>query len=282
MQDIRCKTPEEIHSDFISVEEKKASNSVLSLFLLGIMAGLMIALGAEASNCAMHSISNVGLSRLVAGAVFPVGLISLTLLGGELFTGNTLMLTGLTAGRFRLSAMLKNWIVVYLGNMTGSVLIAFIVSETGQWNYSDGGLGATTIKIALGKVELSPLAALCSGIMCNIFVCIAVLMASGAKWMISKIVAIFIPICAFVVSGFEHSVANMYYIPAGIIASHNPAYASKAEELYGISGSRLKDLDILHFLYNNLLFVTLGNIIGGGVIIGLMYYAAFLRKKKNS
>lgn len=280
MDKYNCYTPKEVHENMAKAAVTKASYSWDRMLVLGIMAGLCIALGAEASNVAMHSVANVGISRLVAGCVFPVGLIALVLAGGELFTGNTLMLTGLVSKQIKLRGMLKNWVIVYVANLIGSVLIAFIVSQTGQWNYTDGMLGAMTIKIALGKVSLSPWAAVCSGIMCNIFVCLAVLMASAAKAVVGKIMAIFFPICAFVVSGFEHCVANMYYIPAGIMASKNAAYVEKAQELYGITAEQIQQLTLGHFLYDNLLFVTLGNIIGGGVLVGLMYYFAFARKEK--
>ena len=165
---------------------------LLKMIMLGIMAGIFIALGAEASNVAMHNISNVGVARLVAGAVFPVGLMAIIILGGELFTGNTMMLMGLADHRIRLSGLLKNWLVVYLSNMFGGVLIAWIVSQSGQWDYTDGMLGAMTIKIAVGKVNLSPVTAICSGIMCNIFVCVAVLMASAAKDIIGKLFCSFV------------------------------------------------------------------------------------------
>lgn len=139
-----------------------------------------------------------------------------------------------------------------------------------------------TIKVAVGKVSLAPWPALCSGIMCNIFVCLAVLMASAAKAVIGKIVSIFLPICAFVISGFEHCVANMYYIPAGMLAARNPEYVGKAQELYAITAEQLDRLNWGGFLYHNLLFVSIGNIIGGGVLIGLMYYAAFVHQGKKA
>lgn len=271
-------TPEQIHGNMTKASVKKTKYTIPQLIMLGFMAGLCIALGAEASNVAMHGISHVGISRVIAGAVFPVGLITLLLLGGELFTGNTMMLMGLVDRRIHLSGMLKNWFFVFVSNFVGGVFIAYIVSQTGQWNYSDNLLGAMTIKIALGKVTLSPWTAICSGIMCNIFVCAAVLIASGAQNMIGKIFGSFFPIFAFVISGFEHCVANMYYIPAGIMASHNAAYVEKAKEAYGITASQLSQLTVGHFLYDNLLYVTIGNIIGGGVIVGLMYYFVFVRK----
>ena len=281
MDKYNCYTPKEVHENMTKASITKASYQWYQLLILGIMAGLCIALGAEASNTAMHAITNVGVSRLVAGCVFPVGLIALVLAGGELFTGNALMLTGVVKKEIRLSAMLRNWIIVYFANMLGAIIIAYFVSQTGQWDFTDGLLGAMTIKVAVGKVSLVPWPALCSGIMCNIFVCLAVLMASAAKAVIGKIVSIFLPICAFVISGFEHCVANMYYIPAGIMAAGNEKYVLKAQELYGITAEQIDKLNIAGFLYHNLLFVTIGNIIGGGVVIGLMYYAAFVHQSNK-
>jgi formate/nitrite transporter len=281
MDKYNCFTPKEVHENMVKTAVTKASLSWVQMLVLGVMAGLCIALGASSSNVAMHNISNVGLQRLVAGCVFPVGLMSLVLAGGELFTGNTMMLSGVVAKQIKFSQMLKNWVLVYLGNLIGSVLIAFLVSQTGQWNYTDGMLGAMTIKIAVGKVNLSPWTAICSGIMCNMFVCLAVLMASAAKAVIGKLFAIFFPICAFVISGYEHCVANMYYIPAGIMAKSSAAYCAKAQELYGITAEQLNRLTVGHFLYDNLFFVTIGNIIGGGVLIGLVYYFAFVHCNKS-
>ena len=157
---------------------------------------------------------------------------------------------------------------VYLGNFAGAVLIAFLVAHSGQYDYSAGALGAYTIKTAVGKTGLSFMRALFSGILCNILVCAAVLMAAAAKDIGGKVLAIFFPILAFVVSGFEHCVANMYYIPAGIFAAGNPAYVQKAQELYGLGAEKLTGLNWGSFVTVNLLPVTIGNIIGGAVMVG--------------
>ena len=280
MDQYNCYTPKEVHENMAKAAKTKAGYSFLRMSILGIMAGLYIALGASASNVAMHNIANVGLARFVAGCVFPVGLMALVLAGGELFTGNTMMLTGVVNKQIKITGLLRNWVIVFFTNMIGSVLVAYLVSQTGQWNFTDGMLGAMTLKVAIGKVSLTPWTAICSGIMCNIFVCLAVLMASAAKAIVGKLFAIFFPICAFVISGYEHCVANMYYIPAGLMAKQNPAYVEKAQELYGITAEQIDKLTIGSFFYDNLLFVTSGNIIGGGVVIALMYYAAFVRQDK--
>lgn len=154
-------------------------------------------------------------------------------------------------------------------NILGAALIAFLVAYSGQYDYSSGALGAYTIKVAYGKVHLSFANALVSGILCNILVCVAVLMAAAAKDIAGKVLAIFFPILAFVVSGFEHCVANMYYITAGLLCKLNPAYVQMAMEQYGYTADQLAALNVGSFLVGNLLPVTIGNMIGGMVTLGL-------------
>jgi formate/nitrite transporter len=243
------------------------------MFVLAILAGAFIAFGASASSLAMHSVADVGLARLIAGCIFPAGLIMIVVVGGELFTGNCLMVESLCDKKITLPGWLRNLLFVYLGNLVGSLLIVGLVVLANQFAYTDGALGAKTIQIAVGKVNLPFWTAFGSGILCNILVCVAVLGAFAARDIAGKILAIFFPIMAFVLSGFEHCVANMYYIPAGIAAATNPAYASKASELYGFSAEKLASLDVMGFI-SNLIPVTLGNIVGG-VAIGLAVYVAF-------
>ena len=217
-------TPQEVVQANMNGAVKKATTSKKKVFFMGIMAGVCIALGAQSSNVAMHDIANVGLARLVAGYVFPVGLMMIVFIGGELFTGDCMMTMACIKKKISVAALIRTLVIVYIGNMVGAVALAYLVYLSGQYNYTSGALGAFTIKVALGKVSLSFLPALISGILCNILVCAAVLMASTAKDIAGKSLAIFFPIMAFVVSGFEHCVANMYYIPAGIFASMNPDY----------------------------------------------------------
>lgn len=158
---------------------------------MGIMAGVCIALGAQSSNVAMHDIANVGLARLVAGCVFPVGLMMIVFIGGELFTGDCMMTMACIKKKISVAALIRTLVIVYIGNMVGAVALAYLVYLSGQYNYTSGALGAFTIKVALGKVSLSFLPALISGILCNILVCAAVLMASTAKDIAGKSLAIF-------------------------------------------------------------------------------------------
>ena len=258
---------------------KKTNLTTKKLILLGIAAGFFIGIGAEASSLAMHGISNVGLARTVAGAVFPIGLMLIVLLGGELFTGNCLISMAVYDKKAKLKGMIRNLTIVYISNFIGAALMAWMINNCGQLNFSDGGAGAFTIKVALGKVGIDPMQAIVSGILCNVLVCLAIFMAATAKDVAGKCIAIFFPIFVFVISGFEHCVANMYYIPAGIFASHNPLYAAKATELYGITAEQLSGLNF-GTMFSNLIPVTIGNIIGGMVLVGLLYW--YLYRKKES
>ena len=273
-------TPPQIVAANMAAAKGKTQLPLGRMILLGIFAGMFIAGGASASSLAMHAISNVGLARLVAGAIFPVGLMMIVLVGGELFTGDCLMIMGCVHGKFSVSKMVKVLVVVYLSNFVGSLIFAGLVYASGQYNYTNGLLGAFTIKVAMGKVNLSFGTAVASGILCNIFVCMAVLMAMAAKDIGGKVWAIFFPILAFVVSGYEHCVANMYYIPAGIFAKANSAYASVALETYGYTTLQLDSLNWANFVVKNLIPVTIGNILGGMVFVGLPLYLIHQQKLK--
>jgi formate/nitrite transporter len=255
----------------------KANLPLAKMILLGIMAGAFIAIGGATSSTAAHAITNVGLARLVAGVVFPVGLMMIVFVGGELFTGNCLLFMDVLGKRVTAVACARDLIVVYLSNLTGALIIDTLVYFSGNLDYSNGLLGAYAIKVAVGKVAITPLKAVTSGILCNIIVCIAILMAGAATDIAGKVWGIFFPIMAFVVGGFEHCVANMFYIPLGIMASHNSTYASMAMENYGITQEQLDSLTVLHSL-NNFIPVTIGNILGGMLFVGLPYFLVY---KKN-
>ena len=258
----------------------KTKLTLTKLVVLGVMAGAFIALGAAGSNVGMHRVSNTGVARLIAGSIFPVGLMMIVFLGGELFTGDCMMFMAVLDKKISTLKMLKVWIIVYITNLIGGILVAVLCYESGQFNYSDGLLGAFTIKVALGKVNLSFLGAFASGILCNIFVCGAVLMASAAKEISGKVWAIFFPIMAFVVSGYEHCVANMYYIPAGMLASGNSKYIDKAMEVYGYTREQINSINIKSFLVDSAIPVTLGNIVGGAVCIGAALYFVHIKNEK--
>ena len=242
------------------------------MIFMGVMAGGFIAFGGEASNVAAHAITNVGLARVVAGLIFPVGLMMIVLVGGELFTGNCLLIMDIMDKKVTVAQVIRNLVVVYFSNMLGAFIVTALTFWSRQFNYSSGLLGAYTIKVAVGKCSLDFFPAFCSGILCNILVCIAILMAGTAKDIIGKLFAILFPILAFVTSGFEHCVANMFYIPAGILAATNPDYVRMAEEAYGLTADQIHSALSFSGYLSNLGPVTLGNIIGGMVCVGIVFY----------
>ena len=264
--------PLAVVKNYIKAGENKTTMPFLKLMVMGILAGLYISCGASASSVAMHNISNVGIARLIGGCIFPVGFITIVLIGGELFTGDCLMVFGAIRGKYRVSSMIRVLTLVFVFNLIGGILTAVLVYFSGQFNFTDGLLGAYTIKVALSKSSLPFTTAFVSGIMCNVFVCMASLMAGSAKTAAGKVWASFFPIMAFVVSGFEHCVANMYYIPAGILALNNEKYAEKAMSEYGITSEQLKGLNWGSFFTINEFPVTLGNVVGGAFVIGVMVY----------
>lgn len=266
-------SPLEIVNNTINSGVSKANLPLIKMILLGIMAGAFIALGGVASNVAVHDIQNVGLARTLAGAIFPVGLMLVVFTGSELFTGNCLMLTALLDKKIKALQLIRNLVVVYFSNLVGALIIDFLVFYSGQFNYTNGGLGAYTIKVALAKTAINPVTAIVSGILCNILVCLAIIMAGAAKDVTGKILAIFFPIWAFVICGFEHCVANMFYIPAGILAATNPDYVETAGTLYNITPEQCASLTQLNGI-ESFLFVTIGNIIGGMICVGLICYMA--------
>lgn len=275
MANMNMDFPPQVVEGNIRAEVDRVNMPFVRMVLLGIFAGMFIAGGAAASSVAMHAISNVGLARLLGGVVFPVGLMMIVFIGGELFTGDCLLILGFIDKRYKVTAMIRVLVVVYISNLIGAMVIALLVSLSGQYNYTDGLLGAYTIKVAMGKVNMSFGQAFCSGIMCNIFVCAAVLMAAAAKDIAGKVWAIFFPIMAFVVSGYEHCVANMYYIPAGIFALGNEKYAVRAAAEYGYTYEQMSVVDWKHFFINSSIPVTLGNIVGGMLFVGVILYLIY-------
>ena len=250
-------SPSEIAEFTVNIGIKKANLSFLKQFLLGILAGAFIAFGAQAAN-----IVSLNGSKFLAGLIFPTGLILVLIAGAELFTGNCLMVMSLFERKISLLSLLRSWFTVYIGNLAGGILIAFLISRSGLFN--NEALREFTVKVALNKVSLSFENAFVLGVLCNWLVCLAVWISFAAKDVSGKILAIFFPIWLFITSGFEHSVANMYYIPAGIfleIQTENLTWSS--------------------MFFNNLLPVTLGNIVGGAVFVGFVYYLIYRFKIKE-
>lgn len=274
---------------------KKANMPAGRLLLLAILAGAFIALGAIFATTvsvsgvtvkdaagAVISTSSVayGLTRLVMGLAFSLGLILVIVGGAELFTGNNLIVMAFMSRKISFRQLLRNWAIVYAGNFLSSVLTAAIMFLTGQYLQGNGAVGLNALNIATAKTGIDFLPALCSGIMCNALVCLAVWLTYSARTTTDKILAIIPPITAFVAAGFEHSVANMYFIPIGLFIKNwgTPAFF----DTIGKTAGDFSNLTWGNFFIANLLPVTIGNIIGGAVMVGAVYWYAYLRKNKPS
>lgn len=270
------RTPQEITDGYIAACGPKAQSPAWRTMVLAILAGMLIGLGAVASSSAAFDIAGVGAARLITGAVFPIGLIMIVLLGAELFTGNALMVTGALSGEIKWTCVLRNWVLVYVGNFIGAVVLAALMAFFGQLDLGGGALAVKTAQIAANKCVLPWANAFVLGIFCNVLVCVAVYLGNAAHEVSGKILGVFFPAFGFVIASFEHCVANMYYIPAGIFANMVPKYA----ELIAGAGVNVAALDVGAFVLGNLVPVTLGNIVGG-VCVGVIMYVSHASKGKQ-
>lgn len=262
-------TPAEFVEAYAGIGAGKAKSPARRLFLLAVLAGFFIGMGGAASTTATHALTNAAVARIVSGLLFPFGLIMVVFTGSELFTGNCLMTISVLSHRASLGEMVKNLAVVYLGNFTGALMLAAACAFSGQMNLSGGLLAVAAIRTAAAKCSLPFGSAVLLGALCNILVCAAVLCAISAKGAPGKAIGAFLPVCFFVVCGFEHSVANMYYIPAGLFALSVPKYAVLAAN----AGVDAAGLTWGGFLLRNLLPVTLGNLLGGCGFAAAIYAA---------
>jgi formate transporter FocA len=258
---------------------KKANLAWVSQAVLAVLAGAFIALGAMFSTTVTAGTSDVlpyGVTRLLAGLVFSLGLILVIVGGAELFTGNNLIVMAWANRKVSSQLLLKNWLVVYLGNFVGATATAGLLYLSGQYQFGAGKVGATALATANAKVGLEPLQAVALGILCNVLVCLAVWLTFSARTTTDRILAIIPPITAFVAAGFEHSIANMYFIPLGLLIK-----AGAPATFWTTIGKTAADYPGLTwqaFLVNNLLPVTAGNIIGGAVLVGAVYWFVYLRR----
>ena len=261
--------PAEILEMVSNVGVDKARRKVMKQLLLAFMAGAFIAFAAEASTMASFnhilSADSYDTGRLIIGLMFGAGLMLVTLAGGELFTGNTLMVISLMDKKIKFSEMMINWCLVWIGNFIGALLIAAMMSSSGLYYSGDGLLGEAVVKIAYNKINLSFYAAFISGVLCNWLVCGAIWLSYAAKDVAGKVLGVFFVIFLFATSGFEHAIANMYYIPAGILAK--PVYMNMSD----FTQSSYDALNWGAYFLRNLLPVTLGNTLGGAFFIGVIY-----------
>lgn len=258
-------TPAQVAENYVKAGIGKVNLSTLRMLILGIFAGMYIAFGALASQAASVTIASPSVAKFVGACIFPVGLMLVLVAGSELFTGNCLLVIPLLEKKVTLLQVIKSWILVYLGNMIGSLLVAFLACTGHVYTLYDSKMAETVVSTAAAKCALPFSDALIKGILCNILVCLAVWVSFAAKELAGKIIALYLPVVVFVLCGYEHSVANMYFIPAGLFAS--AAYQIPAKAL--TAGS---------FLLSNLLPVTIGNMIGGALIVGCGYWFCYLRK----
>ena len=275
--------PQEMAVKAEAVGIRKAQGTFVNLFLLGILAGVYVALGglfATTVSAGASGILPYGLTRLLMGVVFSLGLILVIVGGAELFTGNTLIAIAWASGKVSTGGLLRNWAIVYLGNFVGSVLIALLVLWGKHYTAGGGSMGLAMLSIANAKLHLGFWQAIALGVLCNLLVCLAVWLTYGARSVSDKILAIIFPIAAFVAAGFEHSVANMYFIPLGLFLKEiDPAFVSNTAAQAGLD---LTGMTWGNFLLKNLLPVTIGNIIGGAVMVGLIYWVVYLYKRQSS
>ena len=257
---------------------KKVNLNWLSMLWLAILAGAFTALGSIFYTTVTAGLSETipfGMIKLIGGLVFCLGLILVIVAGAELFTGNSLIVMAWAGNKITTGKLLKNWGLVYLGNMIGSFGTVILMFFTQQYFLNDGKIGLNMLHIADAKCQLGFVQAIALGIMCNALVCLAVWLCFSARTTTDKILAIIFPITAFVAAGFEHSIANMYFIPAGLTVKD--LAAPEFWELVGSNASEFTHLSWGNFFQNNLLPVTIGNIIGGGALVGIVYWFIYRR-----
>lgn len=263
-------SPEEIVKTTLDSSVKKVKKPFITSFLLGILAGAFIGLGALfytiVKSDATYSFAT---KQMVGGFVFSLGLILVVVAGAELFTGNNLIAIGWAEKRVSTKQMIRNWIIIFFSNMLGAISLAVMVYLSGHLDLNNGEIAKTYLKMAEAKCSLPFYEAFFRGVLCNILVCLGVWMAMGGKTITDKILAIIFPITLFVAAGFEHSIANLFIIPMGLLINHF-SDVQKATQHLNLSG-----------MLNNIVPVLLGNIVGGSILVGLMYHFIYLRNNKT-
>ena len=252
----------------------KANADVVPAFVLGILAGAFIGLGGVfATVVGTDDSIGFGVTRWLAGIAFSLGLILVVIAGAELFTGNNLMVMAVASRQVTAARLLRTWVIVYAGNFVGALSIVAMVSLAGWWTLDDTAVGSSALSIAATKTSLSFGTVFFRGILANALVCLAVWLATGGRSVVDKVVAIVPPIAAFVATGFEHSVANMYFVPVALLIGRDHAWMDATSGVPDTSG-----LTWGSFLVDNLLPVTIGNVIGGGLLVGAVYWFVYLRR----
>jgi len=270
------KSPVEIAKGACASSKAKSSWSIPQMIIMGTLAGAYIAFAGFLATVVSQDLATyvgVGMGKFITGAVFSTGLMLVVIAGGELFTGNCMMVLGSFAGCQPFRGVARNWFWVYVANFLGSVLVALLIYYSGLWR---GAVGVNALKIAAGKMSIPFMEGFFRGILCNWIVVLAVWMSMAAVDVAGKIWAIFFPIMAFVASGFEHSIANMYFMTMGMLVKGSEAVATAS----GLSAEKLASVGIGGF-FQNLIPVTLGNMVGGILFVAVFYYLVFQKKLED-
>jgi formate transporter len=280
MGGVEAYTPAEIARMVETKGVAKAGGAAFPTFVLGVLAGAFIAFGAVLSTIVgTGSEFGFGPTRWLAGLAFSLGLILVVVAGAELFTGNNLVVMSLVDGHITMTQLLRNWGIVFVGNFVGAISIVVMVWLARGWELGGSAVGVSALSIAATKTALPFGVVFVKGILCNVLVCLAVWLAMAGKTLVDKIFAIIFPIAAFVAAGFEHSIANMYFIPQGMLLKDEPGLAEAAQEA-GLTPQQLASLD-WNGMVSNITAATLGNIIGGGLLVGLVYWFVYLRPARS-
>jgi formate transporter len=272
--------PPEMAAKAAQIGVKKAHLDLVSMFVLAVLAGAFIALGAIFATTVVAGAAGAlpfGVTRLLAGLVFSLGLILVIVGGAELFTGNTLIVMAWAGGSVSTRLLVQNWAVVFAGNFAGALATALLTFASGQYTFGAGAIGLAALATASSKVSLGFVEAVALGILCNALVCLAVWLTFSARTTTDRILCIVPPISAFVAAGFEHSIANIYFIPIGLLIKFGAP-----PTFWATIGKTAADYPALtweNFLLANLLPVTIGNIIGGTLLVGAVYWFVYLRKR---
>ena len=258
---------------------KRASTDPTTLFVLSVLAGAFISFGAIFATTVSPGTAGLpyGVVRLLSGLVFSTGLLMVIIGGAELFTGSNIIVMAWASGKVRTRALLLNWVISFVGNFVGAIVTAALMFYTTQYTFGGGAVGLTALSTANAKTSLAFIPALTLGIMCNALVCLAVWMCFSARTNIDRVVSVIPPIAAFVAAGFEHCIANIYFIPMGLFIK-----AGAPDSFWRSIGKTAADFPELtwgNFFVGNLLPVTIGNIIGGSIMVAAVYWFVYLRKQ---
>ncbi len=262
-------SPLEIAKNYVEVGVHKSNLSIFKMILLGFFAGMFIGFAGIASTTASSTIAVPSVAKLVGALVFPAGMAMVLVAGSELFTGNNLIILAVLTGKTSVGKMLKNWFFVYLGNFLGAAFVAVLVVYGHTPDLFQGALATAIVNAAKARTDLSVMDAFVRGILCNILVCIAVWMSFAAKRVSGKLMTSFWPVMLFVLCGFEHCIADMYFGVAGLLTASEYQIAAEG-------------LNWFNFLIKSLLPITLGNLVGGAGIVGCGYYLAYLHRTPMS